>query len=136
MIDSDLYEGLIRIHILHHAISKAGFRWWFIDELARHGYNLSPGMLYPILPWIRAQGLFTLVVTTLGKSSRREHTQSSGKIRHETNPTAYSKAKEWLTIVKNLREQAGTFLKTHPSEDLKTALQALAIAEGSLEEVA
>jgi hypothetical protein len=35
-----------------------------------------------------------------------------------------------------LRAQAGKFLKTHPSEDLETALKALAIAEGSLEEVA
>ena len=32
--------------------------------------------------------------------------------------------------------QGGKFLKTHPSEDLETALKALEIAEGSLEEVA
>jgi hypothetical protein len=38
--------------------------------------------------------------------------------------------------VKGLREQGGKFLKTHPSEDLETALKALEIAEGSLEEVA
>ncbi len=32
--------------------------------------------------------------------------------------------------------KAGKFLKTHPSEDLGTALKALAITEDSLEEVA
>jgi hypothetical protein len=32
--------------------------------------------------------------------------------------------------------QGGKFLKTHPSEDLETALKALEIAEGLLEEVA
>ena len=39
-------------------------------------------------------------------------------------------------IVKDLRVQGEKFLKTHPSEDLETALKALGIAEGSLEEVA
>jgi hypothetical protein len=38
--------------------------------------------------------------------------------------------------VKGLRAQGSKFLKTHPSEDLETALKALEIAEGSLEEVA
>jgi hypothetical protein len=38
--------------------------------------------------------------------------------------------------VRGLRAEGGKFLKTHPSEDLETALKALEIAEGSLEEVA
>jgi hypothetical protein len=38
--------------------------------------------------------------------------------------------------VKGLQAQAGKFLKTHPSEDLETALKALEIVRGSLEEVA
>jgi hypothetical protein len=35
-----------------------------------------------------------------------------------------------------MRVQGGKFLKAHPSEDLETALKALEIAQGSLEEVA
>ena len=38
--------------------------------------------------------------------------------------------------MKVLRGQGVRFLKSHPSEDLETTLKALAIAEGSLEEVA
>jgi hypothetical protein len=39
-------------------------------------------------------------------------------------------------MVKGIKNQGYKFLKTHRSEDLETALKALEIAEGSLEEVA
>ena len=38
---------LIRLHILHHASDGAFYGQWMIDELARHGYKLNPGTLYP-----------------------------------------------------------------------------------------
>ena len=59
-----------------------------------------------------------------------------GAIQHKPNPKAHRQAKQWHKIVKGLRAQGGQFFKTHPSEDLETALKALEIAEGSLEEVA
>ena len=65
-----------------------------------------------------------------------EHTGLGGEIQHKPNPKAHRQAKQWHNIVKSLRAQGGKFLKTHPSEDLETALKALEIAEGSLEEVA
>lgn len=65
-----------------------------------------------------------------------EHTGLGGEIQHKPNPKAHRQAKQWHKIVKGLRAQGGKFLKTHPSEDLETALKALEIAEGSLEEVA
>ncbi len=65
-----------------------------------------------------------------------EHTGLGGEIGHKKNPKAHRQAKQWHKIVKGLRVQGGKFLKTHPSEDLETALKALEIAEGSLEEVA
>ncbi len=49
MENSDLYVGLIRLHILHHASKGPVFGLWIIEELGRHGYRLSPGTLYPIL---------------------------------------------------------------------------------------
>ncbi len=65
-----------------------------------------------------------------------EHTGLGGEIRHKPNPSAHRMTKKWLDNVKDLRIQGGMFLETHPSEDLETALKALEIAEGSLEEVA
>lgn len=47
--DQELYSGLIRLHILHHAAQKSVYGLWIIEELARHGYRLSPGTLYPVL---------------------------------------------------------------------------------------
>lgn len=41
--------GIIRIHILHHASEKPIYGAWMIEELKEHGYDLSPGTLYPIL---------------------------------------------------------------------------------------
>ncbi len=43
------FLGFVKIHILHHAAQKPVFGSWVIEELARHGYRLSPGTLYPIL---------------------------------------------------------------------------------------
>lgn len=49
MKDADLYGGLIRLHILHHASREPVFGLGIIEELARHGYRLSAGTLYPML---------------------------------------------------------------------------------------
>jgi DNA-binding PadR family transcriptional regulator len=49
MKDADLYGGLIRLHILHHANREAVFGLGIIEELSRHGYKLSAGTLYPML---------------------------------------------------------------------------------------
>ena len=32
------------------------FGLWFIEELARHGYKLSPGTLYPLLHGLEEKG--------------------------------------------------------------------------------
>lgn len=56
MIDSDLYRGLIRLHVLHHAAEHAVFGQWLIDELGHHGYRLSAGTLYPILHGLEEKG--------------------------------------------------------------------------------
>ena len=47
MTDKDLYGGLIRLHILHHASEKPVFGLGIIEELQRHGYELSAGTVYP-----------------------------------------------------------------------------------------
>lgn len=48
-LDRDLFSGLIRLHILYHASKEKIFGLWIIEELRRHGYEMSPGTLYPIL---------------------------------------------------------------------------------------
>lgn len=69
--DQDLYAGLIRLHILHHAAKEAVFGLWFIEELSRHGYKLSPGTLYPLLHALERRGYLRSAMARSGKSSRR-----------------------------------------------------------------
>ena len=69
--EQDLYGGLIRLHILHHASNKPVFGLWFIEELARHGYKLSPGTLYPLLHGLEQRGYLRSTTEREGKRSRR-----------------------------------------------------------------
>ena len=50
------FIGFIRIHILHHANEEPIFGTQMIEELARHGYKISPGTLYPILHLMEENG--------------------------------------------------------------------------------
>jgi len=50
------FLGFVRIHILHHAAESAVFGSGIKEELARHGYDLSPGTLYPILHGLEKEG--------------------------------------------------------------------------------
>lgn len=52
-----LFLGFIQIHILHHAQQEPFFGAWMIEELKEHGYQMSPGTLYPILHNMEASGL-------------------------------------------------------------------------------
>lgn len=69
--DHELYGGLVRLHILHHAAKGPVFGLWIIEELGRHGYKLSPGTLYPLLHSLERKGYVRSVTETVGKRSRR-----------------------------------------------------------------
>lgn len=71
MIDRNLYTGLIRLHILHHAAEGPLFGQWMIDELSRHGYRLSAGTLYPILHSMERQGFLRSRLTLKDGRNRR-----------------------------------------------------------------
>lgn len=51
-----LYSGLIRLHVLHHAAEEPVYGLGMISELARHGYRISPGTLYPLLRGLEKKG--------------------------------------------------------------------------------
>jgi hypothetical protein len=81
-------------------------------------------------------GVLALQIAEHTLEETLEHTGLGGEIRHKANPSAHRQAKQWQKIVKTLQAQGKKFLKTHPSDDLETALKALEITAGSLEEVA
>ena len=55
----DLLSGFVRLHILHHAAEQEIYGQWIMEELARHGYRLSPGTLYPMLQAMEGRGYLT-----------------------------------------------------------------------------
>ena len=71
MDDRDLYSGLIRLHILHHADKEPIFGLGMMEELARHGYRLSAGTLYPILHGLEAKGYLRSASRRNGTKIRR-----------------------------------------------------------------
>ena len=70
----DLLSGLVRLHVLHHAAQHPVYGQWMIDELARHGYRLSPGTLYPMLSKMEQDGYLTSKTERDGRTSRKFYT--------------------------------------------------------------
>jgi DNA-binding PadR family transcriptional regulator len=95
----DFFLGFIKIHILHHASKGPIYGLWFIEELRRHGYRISPGTLYPILHRLEEDGLL---------KSYSENVE--GKIRkyYKTTPKGiriFSKVKEKMgELIKEVME--------------------------------
>jgi PadR family transcriptional regulator len=69
--DKDLYSGLIRLHILHHACEDDIFGLDMIEELGRHGYKMSPGTMYPILHGLEKRGYLKSFGFHSGRVRRR-----------------------------------------------------------------
>ena len=69
--DQDLYSGLIRLHVLHHAAEEPIFGLGMMEELARHGYRISAGTLYPLLGRLEKKGYLRSSEKRNGKSRRK-----------------------------------------------------------------
>ncbi len=55
-----LFLGFIQIHILHHAKEEPIFGSFMMEELKSHGYDISPGTLYPIFHNLEKSGHLTV----------------------------------------------------------------------------
>lgn len=71
MEHQDLLAGFVRLHILHHATEHEIYGQWIIEELARHGYRLSPGTLYPMLHAMQRRGYLIVREERVGRSVRK-----------------------------------------------------------------
>jgi len=75
---NDILLGLIRLHILHHAAGEGLFGFGMIQELRRHGYELSPGTLYPVLHRMEVRGLLASRKETVSGRIRRVYRATAG----------------------------------------------------------
>ncbi len=83
-----LFLGFIHVHILHHAKIEPVFGAFMIEELKSHGYDISPGTLYPIFHNLEKAELLTV-----------ENKNVDGKIRKYYSIT--EKGEEVLIEAKN-----------------------------------
>ncbi|MFF0041686.1 PadR family transcriptional regulator [Streptomyces mirabilis] len=67
----EFQRGAVRLHILHHAAEGEVHGAWMTEELARHGYDISPGTLYPTLHRLETDGLLTSEQRVVDGRTRR-----------------------------------------------------------------
>ena len=56
IVTREILLSFWKVHILHHAAEGPIYGQWIADELRRHGYNISPGTLYPLLKRMEKNG--------------------------------------------------------------------------------
>lgn len=54
--DREILLAFWKVHILHHAAEGPIYGQGIIAELRRHGYDISPGTLYPLLNRLEKTG--------------------------------------------------------------------------------
>ena len=67
----DVFLAFARVHILHHAAEEPIFGVGMMKELARHGYRLGPGTLYPLLHRLEADGLLSREMSMVAGKARK-----------------------------------------------------------------
>jgi DNA-binding PadR family transcriptional regulator len=94
----EFLRGAVRLHILHHAARGEVYGAWMAEELAHHGYRISPGTLYPTLHKMETEGLI----------ASRQHLVD-GRVRRTYTATAKGR-KALQATKKQLRELADEVL--------------------------
>lgn len=105
--ERNLLGGLIRFHILYHASHGPIFGLGIIEELARHGYKLSAGTIYPILHGMEKEGLLVSKELLIGGRNRRTYVATGGGVEVLAN----AKAKVW-ELFRELFEEELQFGRT------------------------
>lgn len=77
----DIELAFIKIHILYHAGKEEVFGVGLMEELARHGYEVSAGTLYPTLAKLEKAGYLICQARTVNHKQRKYYrTTSQGRV--------------------------------------------------------
>jgi DNA-binding PadR family transcriptional regulator len=73
-VNREILLSFWKLHILHHAAEEAVNGQWILMELRRHGYDISPGTLYPMLSRMEKLGWLKGKPFSLGgRRTRRDY---------------------------------------------------------------
>jgi PadR family transcriptional regulator PadR len=78
MINREFFLGFIKIHILYHAAREPVFGAEITEELARHGYRVGPGTLYPTLHRLEKEGYLTVSSRVVNGKVRKYYIITEG----------------------------------------------------------
>ena len=65
------FGGFVRLHVLYHAVREPIFGVEMMEELSRHGYDVGPGTLYPLLHQLEEAGYLTVHTEVVGGKQRK-----------------------------------------------------------------
>ncbi len=99
----DFFLGFVKLHILHHAARAPVFGLDVIRELASHGYQLSPGTLYPVLHQLERQGYLKSEKQVVSGKARKYY--SATRAGKKALGAAYTKARELLDEIAEDKDQ-------------------------------
>lgn len=88
--------GFMQIHILHHAKEEPIYGTWIMEELHHHGYDISPGTLYPLLHSMEKSGLLLMEERNVEGKIRKYYTSTplGESVLEEARKKAYELFKE------------------------------------------
>lgn len=94
----EFMRGAVRLHILHHAAEQDIHGAWMSKELASHGYEISPGTLYPTLHRLEGDGLLESEQRVVDGRTRRVYrvTEAGREALAEDRRTLAELARELL----------------------------------------
>lgn len=90
IVNREILLSFWKVHVLHHAAGGAVIGQWMIRELRHHGYEVSPGTLYPMLKRMENNGWL---------SSKADAS------RGPKAPRAYTITREGRAVLKIVRKQ-------------------------------
>lgn len=70
----DVYLAFMRLHVLHHAAQEPFYGMAMMEELRRHGYEISAGTFYPLLHRMEEQGLLDREARVVDGKVRKYYT--------------------------------------------------------------
>lgn len=76
-----VHLGIIRLHILYRATQAPVYGLATMHELRRHGYDLNPGALYPMLRELEEAEYLDRENQTVNGKARKDYTATAEGIR-------------------------------------------------------
>ncbi len=87
-LQREILLGFWKIHILRHAAKGPVVGQWMIQELRDHGYEVSPGTVYPLLARLEERGWLECETDPAGgPRARKEYSNRSMQWNSSLSPS-------------------------------------------------